>query len=289
MIKRHFLYSLFMIILSVSGCSRHNDENSVRVMTFNIRYDNPQDSIYAWSKRAVQLYSFIHKLKPDIVGMQEAMWNQYTFLDTVLTEYASVAVGRSDGVRDGETNPLFYRKDKFDMVRTKTFWLSPTPEVAGSMDWGSGLPRIVTWMELVNKNTHNHLFAFNTHFAHDSDSARVMSSQLLLSKVDSISAGFPFIITGDFNMLPESRGYAILTGPFESVPLFIDSYGISEKKPYGPKYTFNGFSERPSEGRIDYIFVKPGMKVMEHNTYIRKEKGIYISDHWPVEAIVTVE
>ena len=53
-----------------------------------------------------------------------------------------------------------------------------------------------------------------------------MSSGLLLNKVDSIAAGFPFVITGDFNMLISSKGYEILTGPYESVPLLSDTYAV---------------------------------------------------------------
>ena len=186
--------------------------------------------------------------------------------------------------KGGEMNPIFYRKERFDMVRTITFWLSETPEVPGSISWGSSLPRIVTWLELVDKNTHEHFFCFNTHFAHDSDSARVESSKLLLDEVNRISSGFPFIITGDFNMLPNSKGYGILTGPDESVPLLKDSYFISQKRPAGPSFTFNGFSDKPGAGRIDYIFVKNGMKVLDYSTVAKKSKGIYISDHWPVKA-----
>jgi endonuclease/exonuclease/phosphatase family metal-dependent hydrolase len=173
------------------------------------------------------------------------------------------------------------------MVRTKTFWLSPTPEIPGSKAWGSSLPRIVTWMELVDKNTHDHFFIFNTHFAHDSDSARIMSSGVLMNRIDSISGEFPFILTGDFNMLPTSKGYARLTGPNESVPMLEDSYLTSDKIPSGPQYTFNGFSDKQGAGRIDYIFVKPGIKVLEHSTSVKKSHGIYISDHWPVEAVVS--
>ena len=130
---------------------------------------------------------------------------------------------------------------------------------------------------------------FNTHFAHDSDSARINSAEILLQCVDSISEGFPFIITGDFNMLSTSKGYAILTGPHESVPLLKDSYLISDKNPDGPGYTFNGFSDKQGSGRIDYIFVKDGMKVLEHSTLVKKVRGVYISDHWPVEALVSIK
>ncbi len=216
-------------------------------------------------------------------------YHQYEVLDSVLSDYTSVGIGRNDGAKGGEMNPLFFRKERFDMVRTITFWLSETPEVPGSKSWGASLPRIVTWMELVDKNTHKHFFYFNTHFAHDSDSARIMSSKILLKEVNRIADGFPFIITGDFNMLPTSMGYAILTGPDESVPLIRDSYVISEKRPSGPVYTFNGFSDKPDGERIDYIFVRNGMKVFNYKAVVNKEKDIFISDHWPVIASVLNE
>jgi endonuclease/exonuclease/phosphatase family metal-dependent hydrolase len=286
--KRSILSLVIIFFVVLCSCSHKSRKEAIKVMTLNVRYDNPHDSLNAWHNRAAIVCSFINNEKPDILGMQEVLLSQYEILDSVLKEYSSVGVGRSDGVKGGEMNPVFFRKERFDMTRTKTFWLSETPEIAGSQAWGAGLPRIVTWMELVDKKNHNHLFFFNTHFAHDSDSARVMSSILLLAQVDSIASEFPFIITGDFNQLPTSRGYSILTGPAESIPLLKDTYEISEKNPDGPSYTFNGFSDKQGNGRIDYIFVKEGMKVLDHSTIMKKEHGIYISDHWPVESIVSL-
>jgi endonuclease/exonuclease/phosphatase family metal-dependent hydrolase len=287
--KKIFIYSIGVVLLFLSACSGSGDKNAVKVITFNVRFDNPADSINAWTNRSEQVCKFIKDEKPDILGMQEVLLSQYELLDSVLTDYGSIGVGRNDGARGGEMNPVFYRKDRFDMVRTITFWLSDSTNVPGSKGWGASLPRIVTWMELVEKNNHEHFFFFNTHFAHDSDSARIMSSRILLNEVVKIAAGSPFIITGDFNMLPSGKGYAILTGPDESVPVLVDSYLISEEKPTGPSFTFNGFSEKPGNGRIDYIFVKSGMKVLEHRTLEHKEKGVYISDHWPVEATVLIK
>ena len=278
-----------LFILIISACHKKTNENLLKVITFNIRYDNPRDSLNAWPYRASMVISFLKNEKPDIFGMQEVLANQMEYLDSVMTDYSSVGVGRSDGSNEGEMNPVFYLKERFEMIRTKTFWLSETPEVAGSQAWGAGLPRIVTWMELADKNTHEHFFFFNTHFAHDSDSARIMSAELLLNKIDTIAAGFPFIVTGDFNMDISSNGYGVLTGPHESVPLFSDSYAISEKRHMGPAYTFNGFSDKTSSGRIDLIFVRNGMRVLENRTFIKKEHGIYISDHWPVMAIVALK
>ncbi len=272
----------------ISACSQKTANTTIKVITLNIRYDNPADSINSWANRADQVCKFIVNEKPDILGLQEVLWHQYQLLDSALTDYSSIGTGRNDGAREGEMNPVFFRKDKFDMVRNITFWLSDSPEVAGSLGWGSSLPRIVTWMELVDKKSHNHLFFFNTHFAHDSDSARLMSSKILLNQVNKIAGEYPFIISGDFNMPSTSTGYSILTGPDESVPLLKDSYVITEKRPSGPVFTFNGFSDKMKAARIDYIFVKNGLRVLDYKTFVKMEHGIFISDHWPVEAVISL-
>ena len=176
-----------VLLMFFYGCSHTKTENKIRVMTFNIRYDNPDDSLNAWPKRAGQVCNFINTEKPDILGMQEVLWNQYQLLDSVLVDYSSIGVGRNDGARKGEMNPVFYRKEKFDMIRSITFWLSDFPDEPGSLGWGSSLPRIVTWMEFVEKKSHKHLFFFNTHFANDSESARLMSSRVLLKEVNKIA------------------------------------------------------------------------------------------------------
>ncbi|MGE5419163.1 MAG: endonuclease/exonuclease/phosphatase family protein [Chloroflexota bacterium] len=285
--KVRIFFTCVLAVLIVGGCGKNKDKDSISVMTLNVRYDNPRDSINAWPNRAKHVCDFITDESPDVLGMQEVLSSQYNYLDSMLTDYASVGVGRDDGLKGGEMNPVFYRKDRFDLIRTITFWLSDTPEFPGSKAWGSSLPRVVTWMELADRDTHDHFYFFNTHFAHDSDSARIMSSKVLLDRVSEIAAGFPFVITGDFNMEPDSKGYSILTGPEESVSLLRDSYFISEEKPYGPAYTFNGFSDKPGSGRIDYIFVKNGTKVLGHKTIIHKDGNVFLSDHWPVIARIS--
>jgi endonuclease/exonuclease/phosphatase family metal-dependent hydrolase len=281
--------SLIIIFVIVSyGCSHKPTGNNIKVMTLNVRYDNPEDSIYSWPKRASQVCDFILDEKPDILGLQEVLWNHYQVLGSILMDYSSVGSGSIDGAREGEMNPVFFRKDKFNMIRHITFWLSDSPDIAGSKVMESSLPRIVTWMELVGKKSHKHFFFFNTHFTYDSDSARLLSSKILLKEANKIADGFPFIISGDFNMTPASTGYSILTGPDESVPLLKDSYVISEKKPSGPVSTFNGSSDKTKATRIDYIFVRNGMKVLDYKTVIKQENGIFISDHWPVEAVVSI-
>jgi endonuclease/exonuclease/phosphatase family metal-dependent hydrolase len=271
------------------GCSGGEEYKPVKVISFNIRYDNKADGANAWPQRAAQVASFLSEEKPDLFGLQEALLKQYSYLDSALSEYGSVAVGRSDGAQGGEMNPVFYREDRFSIVNTGTFWLSETPEVPGSKAWGSSLPRIVTWVELSDMESGENIYYFNTHFAHDSESARIMSSSMLLGEVERISGDRQFVITGDFNQLPESQGYLILTGKDDPDPLLKDSFLVSEEKPVGPLYTFNGFTDIPGPGRIDYIFVRNGIRVLNQKTAWRKDRGVFISDHWPVVAEIVTE
>jgi endonuclease/exonuclease/phosphatase family metal-dependent hydrolase len=286
--KNLYICLLVLLLFNLYGCSHKSEKNVIKVMTLNVRYDNPEDSVYSWPKRATQVCDFILNEKPDIFGLQEVLWNQYEVLESIFMDYSSAGAGCIDGAREGEMNPVFFRKEKFDMVRNITFWLSETPEVAGSGGWNSSLPRIVTWMELVYKKNHKHFFFFNTYFADDSDSARLISSKVLLKETKKITDVYPFIIIGDFGLAPSSNCYSVLTGPYESVPLLKDSYVVTEKRPFGPVYTFNGFSDKSKTARIDYIFVRNGMKVLDYKTIIKKEKGIFISDHWPVEAVISI-
>jgi len=287
---RNFTLLIIVFVMSVvHGCSNNTKNNTLEVVTLNVRLDTPVDSANAWPNRASFVCDYLNEEKPDLLGMQEVLLHQFQAIDSALVDYGSVGVGRTDGGKGGEMNPVFYRKERFDLVRTKTFWLSETPDSAGSKAWGAGLPRIVTWVELVDKNSQKHLYFFNTHFAHDSDSARINSSKLLLHAVDSISAGAPFVVTGDFNMDNQSVGYNILTGPFESVPLLTDTYVASESGQKGLDYTFNGFNDEPGTRRIDFIFVRSGMRVFEHETLELKDYNLFISDHWPVKAVVSMK
>lgn len=254
----------------------------IKVMTLNIRFDNPRDSINAWPNRAAMVAVFIDDQIPDLFGMQEVLWHQYEYLRADVPGYGSVAAGRDDGLRGGEACPVFWRLGRFDRLADGTFWLSATPDVPGSVGWGAALTRITTWVRLYDKEAKDTLVFFNTHFDHISDSARVMSSGVLLGMVKKIAGDNQFVITGDFNARPESLAIARM----KEGDLAVDSYLASETPPAGVNYTFNGWKDEPGEGRIDYIFVRNGMKVMSHETHRVIEDGVFISDHWPVTAVI---
>ncbi len=277
---RSLIIGILLSILIVSCVTE--ESRDIDVITFNIRLDTPFDSINAWPNRAPLVAGFINDQIPDLLGMQEVLWHQYQYLDSAFTGYGSVAAGRDDGKQLGEACPVFYRLGRFSPVASGTFWLSATPDVPGSVGWGAALTRIATWVRLYDKTVKDTLLYMNTHFDHISDSARVMSSGVLLEKVKELAGNNNFVITGDFNARPESLAISRMTeGGFA-----VDSYTISETPPAGEKYTFNGWKDTAGENRIDYIFIRNGMKVRSHETFRIIEDGVFISDHWPVKARV---
>jgi len=281
-----FRSSIIAILLSILIVSCVTEESGdIDVITFNIRFDTPRDSINAWPNRAPLVAGFINDQIPDLLGMQEVLWHQYRYLDSALIGYGSVAAGRDDGMQQGEACPVFYRLGRFSPVASGTFWLSATPEVPGSVGWGAALTRIATWVRLYDKTVKDTLLYINTHFDHISDSARVMSSGVLLDRLKELAGDNNFVITGDFNATPESLAITRMTEGGYAV----DSYTVSETTPAGETYTFNGWKDAQGEGRIDYVFVRNGMKVVSHETFKVIEDGVFISDHWPVKSRIRVK
>jgi len=282
--KRVLIYSLLLLPVLLSF--NKDKGTKLKVLTLNIRYDNPIDVPNDWPSRKDFVLSFIESEEPDIFGLQEALWHQYYFLDSALTGYKSIGAGREDGRFKGEMTPVFYCKDRFQAINLGTFWLSETPDIPGSKGWGAVLPRIVTWVELYDKSSQVTFFFFNTHYSHMSDSARLMSSRIILEEVKKIAGNYPFILTGDFNMLPDSEAYATLTEEGKVEAFIIESYLITETEPAGLAYTFNGFKNKEREGRIDYIFVSSNTRVLSHETKSPRQGRLFLSDHWPVMATV---
>lgn len=100
----------------------------------------PWSDLYAenpWAERRSRLVDALLATGPlDIVGFQEVLHGQLLDLAALLGPgYGHVGVGRNDGKERGEYAPIFWNKDKFELVRWKTIWLSPTPDEPGSKGW----------------------------------------------------------------------------------------------------------------------------------------------------------
>ena len=274
---------LILFAIGLSGCLRSKTADStLRVMTFNIRYNNPDDGEHAWPHRRERVASMVRFHEADLVGMQEALKGQVDELEALLPEYAWIGVGRDDGVAAGEFSPIFYRKDRFDLIEQATFWLSETPGVPGSKSWDAAITRIVTWGRFRDTRTGTAFFLFNTHFDHQGAQARTESAHLILAKIDTLAVDAPVVVTGDFNVEPTTEAYRVL------IDGLADTRRQSLTPPHGPEETFWGFTvETGEEGRrIDYIFVSPETRVQHYGVLTDHWNGHFPSDHLPVLAEV---
>lgn len=261
-------------------------EKSLKVMTFNIRYNEPRDGANAWMNRKTKVAGVIRFHKADLIGVQEAQNNQLKDLETLLPDFAWCGVGR-DGGDKGEYSAILYRKERFKLLETKTFWLSETPEKAGSKGWDADYPRIVTWAKFQDRRTKKNFFLFNTHFDHRGERARMESAKMLTSRIEKIAGNLPFVVTGDFNARESTDVYKILTGKAENGNANLkDARYASINEHFGPTSTFNEFKELIPEMKIDYIFVRPGVKILEHGVLADRWDGLWASDHLPVLAEV---
>jgi endonuclease/exonuclease/phosphatase family metal-dependent hydrolase len=268
---------IYLLLLAcMISCDKPVDLN---VMTFNIRYDNPEDSLNNWQYRKDVAAQVIKIHDVDLLGTQEVLVNQLKDLKVRLPEYNAIGVGREDGIEKGEYSAIFYKKNRFNELESGYFWLSETPEVAGSKGWDGACERIATWAILQEKYSKKEIFFINTHLDHVGKTARRKGVTLLLDRAKEYAKGKPVIITGDFNSRPDSEVFRHVTESGE----FFDSRLIAPLTS-GPSGTFNAFGRIPEEKSdyIDYIFVTNQFEISSYEVLPEKLNDIFVSDHMPV-------
>ena len=195
---KRLIYLLAAVAFTACGSA-----TSLSVMTFNMRYDNPEDGQNNWRFRRERIAGVIKAQEVDVLGTQELLSNQFNDLSGLLTGYQGVGVGRLDGAESGEYCAVFFRKDRFTLLDSGTFWLSETPEVVGSLGWDGACERIATWVVLRDRDGRE-LFFIDTHLDHVGQVARDEGVSLLMKRIETLSGGRPVILTGDFNSEPGS-------------------------------------------------------------------------------------
>lgn len=261
-------------------------QKSVNVMSFNIRYDNPQDGLNNWQHRKDRVANVIHFYDVDILGTQEVLHSQLLDMKKRLPEYGVIGVGREDGKEKGEYSALWYRKERFLLLDSGNFWLSETPEVAGSKGWDGACERVAAWAKLKDKNSGKVYFVLNTHLDHVGEIARREGVNLVLNKVKQLCGGSAVIVTGDFNATPESDVIKRVVDPNNPKHL-IDSRSIAPII-YGPSWSYHDYGKIPFEKRslIDYVFVRNGLRILRYGVLAETYNDAFLSDHAPI--LVTV-
>ncbi len=249
----------------------------LRVMSYNIRYDNPDD-VPDWRARRGPMGEQIRRVAPDMLGVQEALLPMVDDLARALPGYDHYGVGRDDGATAGETTTVFWRADRFEKVSAQTQWCSPTPDVPGKA-YDAALPRTFTRLVLRDRASGALLDVRNAHLDHRGP----VSRERCAAQIRDLPAwpGALLVTLGDFNSSPAEAPHRLLTAP--DAP-YVDARAVSPTVS-GPEGTFNDFSPSPPPAPpIDFVFADRRLAVRSFATLTDTASGKVISDHFPVVA-----
>lgn len=306
---RVLLIPLLLLIVCSTGCRKARAQEppkavpvvipgklELRLMSLNLRYENPEDrGQRAWRERVIGTVRMIRDEAPDVFGVQEALHGQAADLWASLPDYEFSGVGRNDGRRDGEYAGLFFRRGRFEPDPTDcgTFWLSDTPEQAGSKTWGNDIPRTVSWVRLIDRTTQRGFYAFVTHWDHRNQPSREQAALLMARRIDARKhRDDPVVLLGDLNATEKNPGVAYLTGKRASLAgleqswkhALIDTFQTLHPKASARTTLHFWKGTREGSLKVDHILVSQGAKVI--SAKIRDHDKPMLSDHFPFTARV---
>lgn len=251
----------------------------MRVMTFNLRFENEKDGRFGWEFRRDFVVQVIRRHEPHILGTQEGTRSQLEFLVRRLSpEYEMVAFERVwDATCQYPT--LFYRTKDFDLLSGGEFWLSRTPHVHRSKNWDSAFPRMLSYGRFREKQSRREFFTLVTHLDHLGEVARLEQSKLIGQWLKKQAK--PCIVLGDFNDAPGSAVHKVLT---EEGRLLVDTWQALSKSENERSMTRHDFQGSPEKFRMDWILHTPEFTVREAHILRDNLDGFYPSDHYPYMA-----
>ena len=243
---------------------------TLKVATYNIRNENQWDYERGdgWDTRSPYIFGMLRYEAPDIFGCQEVLVDQLHDILNALPEYDYVGVGRDDGAEAGEYEPVFWRRDRFDLLDKGWFWLAEDP-TKPALGWDAACIRICTWTHLKDKASGKKIWFFNLHMDHVGVVARAESAKLIVKNIEERCKPSEYVfVTGDFNVDQTNEIYTTFT----TSEVLTDSYERAADR-LAPDGTFNAFNPNNfTTSRIDHIFVSPRFKV-EHY-------GILTNGYW---------
>lgn len=249
----------------------------IKVMSFNLRYNTPNDGENRWENRVDGVAQMIMEHDPLLVGTQEGYLVMLKDLGDRLPEYEWVGQGRMGG-QENEHCAIFYKKAELEMLEQGQFWLSESPHVPASKSWDSNLPRICTWALFKHRCNGNQVLVYNTHLDHIGQEARNNGALMIWEHMQTRGAelaGIPVILLGDMNSHPYDRPIQLLRDHLK------DAYSALQGDIGMSAHEFKGLVEGTP---IDFIFVSQDVEVLNTEIDRRQWNGRYPSDHYPVVA-----
>ena len=261
---------------------------AICLMSFNMKRNYFSFGQHCWEKRAGLLARLIKEAAPDVIGTQELTEASLSDMLRLLPEYDAVGEGRGGG-RLGEFTAVFFRRDRFLLRDSRTFWLSATPE-RPSRGWLAVFPRTCTRCTLALAEAPDKLLRiYNTHLDHVSYLARINGLRLIFRTIqeDQRLLKTPLALTGDFNATPTSRTLRKWIGELaasKEAETLRDSYRLMFRQEEGPGRSYHGFRGMCVGQPIDYIFTSRDLSLQGLEIRRDQVEGAFPSDHYPIIA-----
>ena len=267
--------TLLLALLGLALSNSASAADTLRVMSFNVRTPVDTEPAKRWDDRRDSMVELIRQQAPAVIGTQELVKLQGDYLVQKLPHYHWFGEGRRGGDED-EHMGVLYDSSRLQLLESGRFWLSDTPEVAGSISWGHPYPRMATWGLFERLSDHQRFYLLDTHLPYRSEDepARVKGAELIVQRLQQLPANIPVVVTGDFNSEPDSPTHQAFTR-------YLQDARMQVSHPQGPRLTFHDFTGKPTQ-QLDWILVK-GLKVKQFSTLDQKPLGVLPSDHFPVE------
>lgn len=265
---------------------------NLNVMSFNIRRGTRKDGRNHWIYRRRLVQEILNAHRPDVLGLQEALDFQMAEVSAMLPGYEKVGLGNLGGSK-GLHNAIFYDAGRFQLSEEETFWLSDAPETPGSRGWGNLIPRICTWVRLIEKTTRQAFYFYNTHLDHLSLRARKKSVIFLTQHIHRRPYPDPIVLTGDFNAGEGSMPIRYLKGDvplklrlqdavYNPLPL-LDTFRVQHPQKRNA-VTYHGYHRHLFRWKLDYIFVSSSARVIGAEIIQHRWENCFPSDHFPLFA-----
>ena len=256
-------------------------KNHISIMNLNIRYINNIDGINVWKNRKNKLIELLLNKCSDVFFFQEMTKPQSTFIVRYLSSIYEFVGDYRDLTISSEKCSICVNKLKYTIIHSGQFWLSSTPDIPGSNDFGNFFPRTCTWASFKQIDGITLLF-MNVHLDHANKRAHLPCIKILLQEEEKLESKYPdikFIFIGGCFYCEEND---------EEIK-YIKKKGYTE---INFENTYHGFTGK-AKNHWDYMFwkEKSGVDIELKDAHVLKKeatidqyKNHYISDHFPVYA-----
>ena len=284
--RRRFLGSLAAVPFLASVASAEDaaplriGAEELVVMTYNLRYASATPP-HSWPERRPVMKALLDAYAPDVFGTQEGLYPQLKDIAADQPALSWIGLGRDGGSR-GEFMAIFYRKSRLEPMEFDHFWLSDTPNVIASTNWGNTNRRMTTWVRFRERKTGREFIVLNTHLDHAVVGAREKGAALIRQRVEQMTNNLPVLLLGDFNADPvKEKAYRT----FVEDGFFTDAWLAAPVRKNDGIETFHDF-KGPRKGpyRIDWILTRGPWEPTEAEVFVFSRGKQFPSDHHPVTA-----